>query len=55
MIGQKVIHKSWGIGTITETSGATIKVAFGDQQNKFIYSDAFENFLTSDNPIFILI
>jgi hypothetical protein len=53
VVGQKVIHKSWGIGTITEISGTTITVDFGGQQSKFVYPDAFEKFLTCDDPAFM--
>lgn len=50
MIGQKVIHKTWGCGIITEFVGGYIKVNFDGNEKKFVYPDAFGEYLATDNP-----
>lgn len=45
MIGQIVIHKSWGEGTITRIEGGHIFVRFSDVEKKLAYPNAFNGFL----------
>ena len=42
----KVVHKTFGEGTVTEHSGNYITVKFATAEKKFVYPDAFERFLT---------
>ena len=42
----QVVHKSFGNGVVVEHSGKYITVDFGTAKKKFVYPDAFENFLT---------
>ena len=42
----KVVHKSFGEGTVTEHVGNYITVKFASVEKKFVYPDAFENFLS---------
>ena len=41
----QVVHKSFGDGVIVEHVGKYITVDFGVAKKKFVYPDAFENFL----------
>ena len=42
----KIKHKTFGEGTITSVDGKYITASFGSFEKKFVYPDAFENFLT---------
>lgn len=42
----KVVHKTFGEGTVTEHIGKYITVKFANAEKKFVYPDAFENFLS---------
>lgn len=42
----KVVHKTFGEGTVTEQSGNYITVKFASAEKKFVYPDAFERFLS---------
>ena len=50
MIGTKVEHAAWGIGTITELEGHRLVVEFANQTKKFVYPDAFEKFIKAVDP-----
>lgn len=50
VIGKDVIHKSMGIGTIAKLDGNTMLVQFKTKDVKFIYPDAFKQFLAFINP-----
>lgn len=45
----KVKHNILGVGTIIEFDGKYITVQFSDKISKFIYPDAFDNFLKIDD------
>ena len=42
----KIKHKTFGEGTIITKDGKYITVSFGSFEKKFVYPDAFENFIT---------
>ncbi len=42
----KIKHKTFGEGTVTSKDGKYITVSFGSFEKKFVYPDAFENFIT---------
>ena len=42
----KVMHKTFGEGTVTEHIGNYITVKFSSAEKKFVYPDAFERFLS---------
>ena len=42
----KVVHKTFGEGTVTEHIGNYITVKFASAEKKFVYPDAFERFLS---------
>ena len=42
----KIKHKTFGEGTVTTMDGRYITATFGSFEKKFVYPDAFENFLT---------
>lgn len=46
VVGKKVEHKAFGQGTITEHSGNIVTVSFSKEEKKFIFPDAFVEFLT---------
>ena len=45
LIGLKVKHTVFGVGTITEKGGNYITVEFAAKTTKFVYPDAFEKFI----------
>ena len=45
----KVVHKTFGEGTVTEHIGNYITVKFAAAEKKFVYPDAFERFLSLEN------
>lgn len=45
IIGQPIQHKTFGSGIVTAFTGEIITVCFQDSEKKFIYPDAFKNFL----------
>lgn len=45
IIGQPIKHKTFGPGIVTAFTGEIITVCFQDSEKKFIYPDAFKNFL----------
>lgn len=49
MIGAIVTHKKFGCGIITEQSASIITVSFSGIEKKFVFPDAFENFLSTDD------
>jgi len=49
MIGQKVHHKSFGNGIITECNNSLLSVSFAEGEKRFIYPDAFESFLVAED------
>lgn len=49
LLNEKVVHSSFGIGTITEVKGNFITVKFSSRESKFIYPDAFEKFIQAQN------
>lgn len=42
----EIKHKSFGIGTVVAVTGKYMTVRFGSADKKFVYPDAFENYLT---------
>ena len=50
MIGIKVKHTVFGIGTITAYDGKYLTVEFENKTTRFIYPDAFEKFLKAVAP-----
>ena len=42
----KIKHKTFGEGTVKSVEGKYITASFGSFEKKFVYPDAFENFLT---------
>jgi hypothetical protein len=42
----KIKHKTFGEGTVKSMDGKYITASFGSLEKKFVYPDAFENFLT---------
>lgn len=50
IIGKEVIHKKWGCGTIIGLDGNTLVVHFESKDTKFIYPDAFKQYLTLVDP-----
>ncbi len=49
LIGQTVKHRAFGSGVIEDLSGNVITVNFKKGDKKFIYPDAFQNFLKLDD------
>lgn len=49
IVGQRVEHKAFGQGTITNCSDNMVTVSFARGDKKFIYPDAFFNFLMLKN------
>lgn len=48
----KIKHKTFGDGTVTMMDGKYMTASFGSVEKKFVYPDAFENFLTlSDGTV----
>ena len=45
LIGQTVLHRMFGEGSVTEQTEATVTVAFPQGEKNFIYPDAFRDFL----------
>jgi hypothetical protein len=50
IVNIKVKHKSFGVGTITEFDGNSITVQFENKKSIFIYPDAFDKFITAEEP-----
>ena len=42
----KIKHKTFGEGTVRYMDGKYLTASFGSVEKKFVYPDAFENFLT---------
>lgn len=49
MIGKRVVHISFGVGTIIRFDKRYITVDFGTKQSEFIFPDAFEKYLSTDD------
>ena len=49
LVGKAVGHKVFGQGIITDCSGNIVIVSFPQGDKRFIYPDAFANFLTLKN------
>lgn len=49
LIGLKVKHTVFGTGMITEKNGNYITVEFATKTTKFVYPDAFENFIKTED------
>lgn len=49
LIGQPIKHVTFGKGVVTDWSGNVITVCFSAGEKKFIYPDAFSNFLILKN------
>ena len=45
----KIKHKTFGEGIVTKMDGKYITASFGSLEKKFVYPDAFENFLTLED------
>ena len=50
MIGIKVKHIAFGLGTITSFDGKCMLIAFAAGEKKFVYPDAFEKFIKAEDP-----
>lgn len=50
LIGAKVKHKIFGTGTITSIDKPYIFIEFAIGEKKFLYPDAFESFITAEDP-----
>ena len=50
MVGTKVKHIIFGIGTITSFDGKCILAEFAVGEKKFVYPDAFEKFIKAEDP-----
>ena len=48
--GEKVKSPVFGVGTIVVQDASSITVEFAEKSCRFIYPDAFERFLTAENP-----
>lgn len=56
LIGIKVKHKAFGVGTVTEQDAQYITIAFEAKTTKFLFPGCFENFVKAeDAPIQIAI
>lgn len=53
MIGRKVQHVSFGNGIITEFSAKKIRVKFESDEKTFVFPDAFERFISTDDNILL--
>lgn len=51
LIGLKVKHAVFGVGTITEKDGNYITVEFAAKTTKFVYLDAFEKFIKAEDSV----
>lgn len=49
MINAKVNHVSYGEGTVIDLTESKITVKFEDRESKFIFPNAFNDYLTTDN------
>ena len=49
LIGQPIKHVTFGKGVVTDWNGNVITVCFSAGEKKFIYPDAFSNFLILKN------
>lgn len=45
LLGKAIVHKTFGKGTITAVSDNTVTVSFSEGEKKFLYPDAFMQFL----------
>ncbi len=45
LIGQTIKHKAFGSGVVTNISDGIISICFQNDEKRFIYPDAFRNFL----------
>lgn len=51
LIGIKVKHTVFGVGTIIEKDSNHITVEFASKTTKFVYPDAFEKFIEAEDPL----
>lgn len=49
LINEEITHKVFGEGSIVDQEGSIITVDFNEDLKKFVYPDAFENFITLNN------
>ena len=47
--GQTIRHRAFGSGVITKLAAGTVTVSFAGEEKKFIYPDAFKDFLVMDD------
>ena len=50
MVGIKVKHSVFGVGTITAQDDKYLTVEFANKTSRFIYPDAFEKFIKAEDP-----
>lgn len=50
LIGQPIKHRIFGAGVVTGLAENTVTICFQDSEKKFIYPDAFQNFLILKDP-----
>jgi hypothetical protein len=49
-VGQTVLHKTLGMGTIEGESGRYLQIRFGAALKTFVYPDAFASYLSATDP-----
>lgn len=50
LINEEITHNVFGEGSIVEQEGSIITVDFNEEIKKFVYPDAFEKFITLNDP-----
>ena len=50
LMGQKIKHKAFGVGTVTAQDESHITIEFPAKTSTFVYPAAFENFLIAEDP-----
>ena len=49
LLGIKVKHKAFGVGTVTELDEQYVTIAFEAKTTKFVFPDCFENFVKAED------
>lgn len=51
LIGEKIIHRSFGSGIITSCEGKRMRITFAQGEEKvFLFPDSFEKIIQMENP-----
>lgn len=53
MVGAKVVHKTLGEGVIISKRLQFIRIQFADREAEMIFPDAFNGFLTTEDPVIL--